>query len=88
MNLKLYEDKNAPVNKRVDDLLGRMTLEEKVAQLGSVGPDVLLNDKGEFCPEKAKKVIPEGIGQITRIAGASGLEPTKAAKAVNDLQYF
>ncbi|NMB38875.1 MAG: beta-glucosidase [Firmicutes bacterium] len=88
MNLKLYEDKNAPVNKRVDDLLGRMTLEEKVAQLGSVGPDVLLNDKGEFCPEKAKKVIPEGIGQITRIAGASGLEPTKAAKAANDIQYF
>lgn len=29
----LYKDKNAPIEKRVEDLLGRMTLEEKVCQL-------------------------------------------------------
>ena len=29
----LYRDSSAPVNSRVDDLLGRMTVEEKVAQV-------------------------------------------------------
>lgn len=29
----LYKDKSAPVDQRVDDLLGRMTLHEKVLQL-------------------------------------------------------
>jgi beta-glucosidase len=34
-----YEDPNQPISKRVEDLLSRMTLEEKLAQLGS-GADV------------------------------------------------
>ena len=46
MEVRLYEDSSAPVDARVEDLLQRMTLEEKVAQLGSVGPEVLLNDQG------------------------------------------
>lgn len=29
----LYKDVNAPVEKRVEDLLGRMTVEDKMAQL-------------------------------------------------------
>jgi len=28
----VYKDKNAQVEKRVEDLIGRMTIEEKVAQ--------------------------------------------------------
>jgi len=88
LEVRLYEDKNAPIQARVDDLLKRMSLEEKVAQLGSVGPDAVLDKQGEFCPEKAIKAIPFGIGQITRLAGASGLEPLKAAKAANAVQRF
>lgn len=34
-----YEDPNQPISKRVEDLLSRMTLEEKLAQLGS-GVDI------------------------------------------------
>ena len=30
----VYKDPRAPVEKRVDDLLRRMTLEEKIAQMG------------------------------------------------------
>lgn len=82
------EDKTVPVQARIEDLVTRMSLEEKVAQLGSVGPDAFLDERGEFSPEKAKKAIPYGIGQITRIAGASGLEPEKAAKAANAVQRF
>ena len=32
-NLPLYKDAEAPIEKRVDDLLSRMTLEEKILQL-------------------------------------------------------
>jgi len=88
MEVKLYQDKNAPVKARVEDLLKRMSLEEKVAQLGSVGPEALLDEQGEFCLEKAKQAIPYGIGQITRVAGASGLDPEKAAKAANAIQRY
>lgn len=88
MEVRLYEDSSAPVDARVEDLLQRMTLEEKVAQLGSVGPEVLLNDQGEICFDKAQAAIPHGIGQITRMAGASDLAPDKAAKAANAIQQF
>lgn len=61
-----------PLEERVRDLLARMTLEEKVAQLGSVWVRDLLED-GKFSPEKARKLLKNGIGQITRIAGGSTL---------------
>lgn len=32
-NKPLYKDKDAPIEQRVEDLLGRMTLHEKVLQL-------------------------------------------------------
>ena len=88
LDTRLYKDKNAPIEARVEDLLKRMSLEEKVAQLGSVGPEAFLDSQGGFCPDKAKGAIPHGIGQITRVAGASGLEPGKAAKAANAVQRF
>lgn len=36
-DIPLYKDKSAPVEKRVDDLMGRMTLREKVLQLQNRG---------------------------------------------------
>ncbi|MFW5980914.1 MAG: glycoside hydrolase family 3 protein, partial [Halanaerobiaceae bacterium] len=82
-----YNQAERDIDARVDNLLSQMTLEEKVAQLGSVGPAKVLED-GKFSPEKAEKVLKKGIGQITRIAGASALEPDKAAKAANKVQEY
>ncbi|GAB6100125.1 glycoside hydrolase family 3 N-terminal domain-containing protein [Halanaerocella petrolearia] len=75
------------ITAKVDGLLSKMTLEEKVAQLGSVGPEKIL-ENGEFSKEKADQVLTNGIGQITRVAGASGLEPKKAAKVVKEIQDY
>lgn len=75
------------LEEKVNRLLEEMTLEEKVAQLGSIGPDKILED-GEFSEEKAEKYLKNGIGQITRIAGASALEPEAAAEAANKVQKY
>lgn len=88
MSIPLYKRKDAPVEARVEDLLSRMTLEEKIAQLGSIGPKEILDADGNLDLERARKAIPHGIGQIARIAGASGLFPRKAAEAANQVQKF
>ncbi|KXA91690.1 beta-xylosidase [candidate division MSBL1 archaeon SCGC-AAA259A05] len=83
----LYLNPEASVEARVEDLISRLSLEEKVAQLGSVESDKLLKD-GEFSPEKAEKALSNGIGQITRIAGATGLNPKESAMVANQVQEF
>lgn len=69
-----YKNARLPVEQRVADLLGRMTLEEKVAQLTclwqgrpQVGPQAdFSTSRGEFSPDKAREVLKNGIGQIGR----------------------
>ena len=71
----------------VRELLGKMTLEEKVAQLESLPVGKLLTD-GRFDIEKARELLKHGIGQITRIAGWSGFPPKEAAQIANEIQRF
>jgi beta-glucosidase len=64
-----YRNAKLPVEKRVADLLKRMTLAEKVAQLGSVNWDKNAIDDPkthELSPTLAQKLMPDGIGEITR----------------------
>ncbi|MDK2895969.1 MAG: hypothetical protein PWP04_89 [Candidatus Atribacteria bacterium] len=75
------------VTQSVSDLLSRMTLEEKVAQLGSIHAHRLL-ENGQFSREKARELLKNGIGQITRIAGGAGMKPKKAAEIGNEIQKF
>jgi len=68
-------------------LLARMTLDEKLVQLGSYWMHEI-QEKGNFSPAKAKKLLQHGIGQISRAAGDSLLEPAAVAKFNNALQDF
>ena len=63
-----YKDSSQPVDARVADLLGRMTLEEKVAQLQGiwVQKKEIQDADGRFNPANAQKVLGLGIGQISR----------------------
>ena len=67
-------------------IVASMTLEEKVAQLGSLGPKELL-ENGKLT-EQGKELLKNGIGQITRLAGASDLGPREAAEAANEIQEY
>lgn len=76
----LYKNPDKPVEARVSDLLKRMTLEEKVAQLQTVwvARQKLETEAGEFTPEHAKEILGGGIGQVARPAeNKATLTPNK-----------
>jgi beta-glucosidase len=82
-----YLDPALAVADRVDDLLGRMTPEEKLAQLGSIWVfEVLDGDRLE--PGKAQERLGAGIGQITRVAGATSFAMPVVAALANEIQRF
>ena len=63
----IAQDPRAPIAERVKDLLGQMTLDEKVAQMRCMwsGKSAMW-DKGRFSPGNAARVFANGIGQIAR----------------------
>ncbi|HKF21088.1 MAG TPA: glycoside hydrolase family 3 N-terminal domain-containing protein [Candidatus Angelobacter sp.] len=70
-----YRDARLPVEQRVADLLSRMTLEEKVAQLEGAWENaqfhsdpktVFIDPKGAFLPENAAALIKNGLGEMSR----------------------
>ena len=83
----VYRDPQQPIPARVQDLLCQMTLTEKVAQLGSAWVFQLLSNMA-FDPAKASTLMSAGIGQITRVAGASSLKPEDGARVANQIQRF
>lgn len=83
----LYLDSTQSVEKRVEDLLQQMTIEEKVAQLNSIWVYEILDDM-KFSFDKAKRLMSYGIGQITRLGGASNLSPRETVRIANQIQKF
>jgi beta-glucosidase len=80
-----YIDPTRPLDERIDDLLGRMTLDEKIAQLGCVWSTSLVRDE-QFDAELAASLMPHGMGQITRIGASTGLRPRESAALMNAVQ--
>src|SRR5262245_17452879 len=72
---------------RIDDLLERMTLDEKLAQLGCVWSTQLVADDA-FSAERARELLRHGTGHITRIGASTGLRPAESAAFANDIQRF
>jgi beta-glucosidase len=82
-----YRDPSLPVEQRVEDLLQRMTWEEKASQLGSLWVFQLL-ESDAFAPAKAAEHLSNGIGHITRVSGASNLDSIEAASVANSIQAY
>ena len=82
-----YRDSSLNLIERVDNLLSLMTLEEKVAQMGSHWIYELL-DGQTLNSAKVDGLLALGIGQITRLAGASSLDPLGCAELANTLQKY
>ncbi len=85
----LYKDAKAPVEARIEDLLSRMSLDEKIAQITAVWnrKAALLSSAGEFDPAKARALYPSGIGHFVRPNDLHGAgEPTPDEKPFRDAQ--
>ncbi|HEV7358700.1 MAG TPA: glycoside hydrolase family 3 N-terminal domain-containing protein, partial [Steroidobacteraceae bacterium] len=70
----IYKNPNAALEARVDDLLSRMSLEEKVAQMQSVwdAKREVFDGKLELDPKRMLQKYPDGIGQFARPSDATG----------------
>ena len=71
----------------IDAVLSRMTLDEKLAQLGCVWCTALVVD-GELAPARADRLLAHGIGEITRIGATTGLPPRERAAFTNAIQRY
>jgi beta-glucosidase len=82
-----YRDPSLPVETRVEDLLSRMTLEEKVAQLSACMPRSLVSTEG-LDDRKMRQLLKHGIGHVTRIAGSLNQAPEISAAMGNTIQRY
>ena len=73
--------------KNIESLLSEMTLNEKLAQLGSYWVTELLTDLA-FDEQKASAKLASGIGQITRLGGSTNFEAQESARMVNRIQKY
>jgi beta-xylosidase len=85
-----WRDTGVSPDERVADLLGRMTLREKVAQLYGVWVGVD-DDTGAVAPHQHEQtgsppdfdeLIVHGLGQLTRPFGTAPVEPARGARAL------
>src|ERR1043166_1082768 len=89
-----YQTADLPAERRVEDLLARMTLEEKAAQMMCVWQqktDTLVDAHGDFDPDKARRAFADGhgLGQCGRPSDARGGKNGRGqATLTNAIQKF
>ncbi len=90
-----YRDSKLAIEQRVADLLSRMTLEEKIAQMEGAWENrqffsdpktLFVDEKGNFLPDHAAVLLKNGIGEISRPSENRG--PREMAEFTNTLQKW
>jgi beta-glucosidase len=90
----VYRDRSRRIDERVEDLLSRMTLEEKVAQMLGIWRQkdtTLVDESGRFDPAAAASRFGDGhgLGQVGRPSDAGGGRTARQnAELTNDIQRF
>ncbi|OAV46296.1 hypothetical protein A3850_017295 [Lewinella sp. 4G2] len=84
----MYRDASESTKSRIADLISRMTVEEKVAQVTAVWADKkrMYQNGYDFNPDSASVIMPHGIGHVTRPSELSG-PPDTGRTAVNEVAY-
>lgn len=85
--MEIYKDSTRPVPERVEDLLSRMTLEEKAAQLCGDLPASFIVD-GKVSVETLREKFPNGHGRFTQYSMVGIVDPVQIAEISNELQHY
>ena len=72
---------------KVDPILQKLSLDEKIAQLEGIRPNLIMED-GKFSVEKARKVIPYGIGHFCQFSSSLSMEPSELRDFVRSVQHY
>jgi beta-glucosidase len=87
-----YKNASLPIADRVSDLLSKMTIEEKVAQMLCIWGQkkaMLFDNEGNLSPENMERNLRHGLGQIARLSDTLGGKPPRdMAELANSLQKF
>ena len=92
-----YQNPAKSTEDRVDDLLARMHLDEKIAQMHAVwlflaedGGHEVRSDRftGKSDAESINAMLRSGLGQITRPLGTRAVNPQQGVRGLNCLQKF
>lgn len=89
-----YRNPKLSVERRVKDLLSRMSLKEKVAQMLCIWQQkssTMVDEKGRFDPQKARTHFKDrlGLGQVGRPSDAGGgRNAREMAELTNEIQKF
>jgi beta-glucosidase len=90
-----YRNPKFPVEQRITDLLERMTLDEKIAQMEGTWQNrgtqkdvnqLFVDEKGAFLPDRAAVVLRNGIGQMSRPSEQRG--PRAMVEFTNTMQKW
>src|SRR5829696_3611034 len=90
-----YKNKILSPEVRAKDLLGRMTVDEKLMQTQClwIQKSTILDNNGNFDPVKAEQALKNGLGELARLnenAGPNsyGYHPRQAAEFYNKIQKY
>ncbi len=94
-DIEAWRDPARPAGERVADLLRRMTLEEKIAQLGSIWMGATGDGEGvapmqdqffSYAQPPFKELVKNGLGQLTRVFGTRPVDAAAGMRALASLQ--
>ncbi len=85
--MEKYRDPSVPVEERIEDLLSRMTLEEKAAQLCGDLAASFIKD-GKLDKNLLREKFSDGHGRFTQYSLVGLVDPKQIAEVTNELQNF
>jgi beta-glucosidase len=86
-DMELYKDPHQPIEARVEDLLSRMTLEEKVSQLCGDLPASFIED-GKVNINLLREKFPDGHGRFTQYSIVGLVSPEQISRISNQIQRY
>ena len=78
---------NPEIDAQVAELMSKMTLDEKIAQITGTRLREIMVD-GEISLEKCREVIPNGIGHFCQFSTGLALKPEDLRDLVREIQHF